>query len=54
MNADYDVMAEVEDILDWAASAEYVDMKFREANEALENHLMHHGYDRTDLMGADS
>lgn len=54
MSGDYDVMTEVEQILDAAASAEYVDMKFREANEALENHLMHHGYDRPDLMGADS
>lgn len=54
MNADYDVMDEVEQILDAAASAAYVDMKRREYEAAQENHLMHHGYDRTDLMGADS
>lgn len=54
MNADnYDVMVEVEAILDAAASAAYVDMKRREYDEAMQNHLMHYGYDPPDLMGAD-
>lgn len=45
---------EAERALDEAASAAYVDMKFAEANAAMENHLLHYGYDRPDLMGAES
>ncbi|MGC5078498.1 hypothetical protein [Agrococcus sp. DT81.2] len=49
-----DVMVEVERALDEAASAAYVDMKRREYEDAQENHLLHYGYDRPDLMGVDS
>lgn len=44
-----DVMVEIEHHLDREASAAYVDMKFREANEAMENHLLHYGFDYPEL-----
>lgn len=44
---------EAERALDEAASAAYVDMKRREYEDAQENHLLHYGYDRPDLMGVD-
>lgn len=36
---------EAERALDEAASAAYVDMKRRELDEAIENHLMHYGFE---------
>lgn len=36
---------EAERALDEAASAAYVDMKRRELDAAIENHLMHYGFD---------